>query len=586
VNEHLAMGYVEVTPRPTAKPPGPTNTDASGPPGKGANRAIRAAWHARSRDRLETASARVPRVPSTYDTEADIQDKDDAAGEGPTASRSAQPESGSNPGEGSPTKRRRGRRGGRGRSKKTDADTASENGARETAPPDSSPRDEDEAPRKRTRRRRTKKPEAAPAEGATPDADTSEKEAAPRKRTRRRRSKTEETAASEPVTAEEPEKATRKRTRRRRRSSDEATTETPGAEREPSEEQAPPKRTRRRRKTAEEPAAERADERSREEPADSGETRRRRRRRSGGTRAAADAEREAHPEARERRAPRKRTRRDDAREAPRSRPRRGGPPRARSIEDYFDDERLYACQRAVNYHFRDLTLLENALTHSSVKSADRPSYERLEFLGDSVVGLVVANYLYDLKPDFDEGELTKVKSDVVSTDGLADAAKACGLDQFLAVGRGIQMRDGPPKSLIADVFEAVVGAIYLDRGYEAVRLYVLDHLRPFIAEALSERSARNFKSVLQQVAQREFRETPRYEVVRRSGPDHSRTYEVLAVLGHRRYKSARGATKKEAEQAAAKRALQTILRDKMRSGGGGRSGGRRRRRSRGSSSSS
>ena len=229
-------------------------------------------------------------------------------------------------------------------------------------------------------------------------------------------------------------------------------------------------------------------------------------------------------------------------------------------------------------------MLENALTHSSVKSASRPSYERLEFLGDSVVGLVVAHYLYDLKPDFDEGELTKVKSDVVSTDGLADAAKKCGLHHFLAIGRGIQMKDGPPKSLVADVFEAVVGGVYLDRGYEAVRLYVLDHLRPFIEDALSDRSAKNFKSVLQQVAQREFGETPHYDVVRRSGPDHSRVYEVMAVLGSRRYKSARGATKKEAEQAAAKRALQAILREKSRRGSsrtstssGGSSGGRRRR---------
>ncbi len=255
------------------------------------------------------------------------------------------------------------------------------------------------------------------------------------------------------------------------------------------------------------------------------------------------------------------------------------------MDDYFDIERLYACQRAINYHFRDISMLENALTHSSVKSADRPSYERLEFLGDSVVGLVIADHLYQLKPDFDEGELTKVKSDVVSTDGLAAAASVCGLESFLAIGRGIQMKNGPPKSLIADVFEAVVGAIYLDRGYEAVRLYVLDHLHPFIEDALSDRSAKNFKSVLQQVAQREFRETPHYEVVRRSGPDHSRTYEVLAVLGARRYKSARGPTKKEAEQAAAKRALQEILREKSRRGGrsgGARSGGRRRR-SRGSS---
>ncbi len=247
-----------------------------------------------------------------------------------------------------------------------------------------------------------------------------------------------------------------------------------------------------------------------------------------------------------------------------------------SIAEFFDRDRLYACQRAIHYHFRDVTLLENALTHSSVKAADRPSYERLEFLGDSVVGLVVTEYLYTLLPDCDEGELTKVKSEVVSTDGLAAAALAVGLEGFLAVGRGIQMKDGLPKGLLADVFEAVIGAVYLDRGYEAVRLYVLDLLRPFIENSLSDRGAKNFKSVLQQVSQREYGDTPRYEVQRRSGPDHSRVYEVCALVGGRKFKPARGATKKDAEQAAAKRALQEILREKSRTRS--RSPGRRRRR--------
>lgn len=252
---------------------------------------------------------------------------------------------------------------------------------------------------------------------------------------------------------------------------------------------------------------------------------------------------------------------------------------------YYEPESLDACQRAIHYHFRDVSLLTNALTHSSVKTDDMPSYERLEFLGDSVVGLIITEYLYNLLPDCDEGELTKVKSHVVSTDGLSIATENLGLEEFLAVGRGIQMKDGIPKGLMADVFEAVVGAVYRDRGYEAVRLFVLDHLRPYVEEALSERSTRNFKSVLQQVSQRDHGVTPTYEVSREKGPDHNRRYEVRAVVGKRRYPAAAAPTKKEAEQAAAKLALGVILREQDKGGDqGGRSRGRRRRRSRRKSS--
>jgi ribonuclease-3 len=256
-------------------------------------------------------------------------------------------------------------------------------------------------------------------------------------------------------------------------------------------------------------------------------------------------------------------------------PRSGPPPHPSSVQDWFSPERLDACQRAIGYYFRDVSLLENALTHSSIKTDDRPSYERMEFLGDSVIGLVIASYLYDRRPDFDEGELTKIKSAVVSTDGLAEAARKCGLDRFLAVGRGILMKDTVPKSLVADVFEGVVGAVYLDRGYEAVRLYVLDLLHGFIDDALSDGASRNFKSVLQQVAQRDFGDTPYYEVLRESGPEHSRVFEVAAIVGKHRFAVARAPTKKEAEQAAAKLALQTILLDKS-----SRKAGPRRRRSR------
>lgn len=260
--------------------------------------------------------------------------------------------------------------------------------------------------------------------------------------------------------------------------------------------------------------------------------------------------------------------------------RRGPRREMHGVHHFFAPERLEECQRAIGYHFRDIKLLENALTHSSIKSEGRPSYERLEFLGDSVVGLVIAERVYLERPDFDEGELTKVKSLVVSTEGLANAAEACGLDKYLAVGRGILMKNSVPRSLIADVFEGVIGAVFIDRGWEAARLYVLDQLLPFLQEALSDRTERNFKSVLQQVAQRDLGETPHYEIVREAGRDRQRQYEVVAVLGRRRFPAARADTKKDAEQAAAKLALRTILKERGEESPRRRGSRDRRRRSR------
>lgn len=269
------------------------------------------------------------------------------------------------------------------------------------------------------------------------------------------------------------------------------------------------------------------------------------------------------------------------RDAGRSHDGRRGPRRElHGVHHFFAPERLEECQRAIGYHFRDIKLLENALTHSSIKSEGRPSYERLEFLGDSVVGLVIAERVYLERPDFDEGELTKVKSLVVSTEGLANAAEACGLDKYLAVGRGILMKNSVPRSLIADVFEGVIGAVFIDRGWEAARLYVLDQLLPFLQEALSDRTERNFKSVLQQVAQRDLGETPHYEIVREAGRDRQRQYEVVAVLGRRRFPAARAETKKDAEQAAAKLALRTILKERGEESPRRRGSRDRRRRSR------
>jgi len=218
-------------------------------------------------------------------------------------------------------------------------------------------------------------------------------------------------------------------------------------------------------------------------------------------------------------------------------------------------DRMRACQDSIGYHFRDLEFLRNALTHSSIKTDEHPSNERMEFLGDSVLGHVIAEYIYQLLPDYDEGEMTKVKSVVVSTQSLAEIAQRLRLDKALVVGRGISMRGTIPQSLMANTFEAVVAAVYLDRGFESARLFILDQLGPAIEDCLQDRHAKNYKSILQQIAQRDLNTTPVYKVLKESGPDHRKDFEVVAVVGGYEFEAAWGPTKKEAEQRAARAAV-------------------------------
>jgi ribonuclease-3 len=225
-----------------------------------------------------------------------------------------------------------------------------------------------------------------------------------------------------------------------------------------------------------------------------------------------------------------------------------------------DLERLGACQDAIGYVFRRPEVLRKALTHSSIKDDDNPSNERLEFLGDSILGMLVSEYLHASLPDVDEGELTRVKSVAVSSRMLARCADSLGLAQCMRVGKGIAMRMRVPRSILANAFEAVVAAVYLDGGIENARLFVLQHLLPRIDEVLEDRHARNYKSLLQQLSQREFSSTPAYRVVREEGPDHQKKFEVVAVVDGREYDPATGSSKKEAEQQAARQALRDLLR--------------------------
>jgi ribonuclease-3 len=224
--------------------------------------------------------------------------------------------------------------------------------------------------------------------------------------------------------------------------------------------------------------------------------------------------------------------------------------------------RVRQCEENLGYRFVDPQLLLQALTHSSIKTPDNPSNERLEFLGDSVLGLVMTEFLYNFFQDFDEGELTQIKSVVVSTSTLAEESERLMLYDFYNVGRGVTRRKKLPQSLLANVFEAVVAAIYRDSGLETARRFIMRNLYHQVLAVVSNRSPRNYKSLLQQWAQKELSVTPTYRVVSEKGPDHLKFFEVIAVIGKKAYKAGGGRSKKDAEQIAARKSLSLFLKER------------------------
>jgi len=174
------------------------------------------------------------------------------------------------------------------------------------------------------------------------------------------------------------------------------------------------------------------------------------------------------------------------------------------------------------------------------------------------VGLVVSEYLYGALPGVDEGELTRVKSVAVSTRALARCAQTLELQRLVRVNKGISKRGGLPPSILANVFEAVTAAVYLDGGLEEARTFVLQQLTERTAEVLEDRHAQNWKSLLQQVTQRDYSSTPTYRVLREEGPDHRKEFLVAAVIEGVEYEAAVGNSKKDAEQDAARHAWEQI----------------------------
>jgi ribonuclease-3 len=219
---------------------------------------------------------------------------------------------------------------------------------------------------------------------------------------------------------------------------------------------------------------------------------------------------------------------------------------------------LVACQQAVGYAFRNPKLLLSALTHASSADHRVVSNERMEFLGDAVLALVICQDLYERFPTLLEGELTKIKSVVVSRRTCARVSKTLGLERFLILGRGMAAQDGVPTSVLAAVFESIIAAIYQDSGLGPAREFILRTARSEIEKAAGGHHGGNYKSILQQLAQKEFGQIPTYEVLAEDGPDHSKSFKVAAVIAAQRYVPAWGANKKEAQQRAALNALSQI----------------------------
>jgi len=223
-----------------------------------------------------------------------------------------------------------------------------------------------------------------------------------------------------------------------------------------------------------------------------------------------------------------------------------------------DTATLERCEEVLRYRFRDPTYLREALTHASGADHRLVSNERLEFLGDAILGAIVCESLFLKFPDYLEGDLTRVKSVVVSRRTCAKISKTLGLDEFLVLGKGMGGQDETPSSVLADVFESLVGAIYLDGGMEAAKRFILRHIEAEIDATVDGQGGVNYKSQLQQVAQRQFGETPTYLLLDEKGPDHSKCFKISAQIGSRRYAPAWGPNKKDAEQRAAMNALSQL----------------------------
>ncbi len=224
---------------------------------------------------------------------------------------------------------------------------------------------------------------------------------------------------------------------------------------------------------------------------------------------------------------------------------------------------LQALEDKLGYVFKDLALLKKSLSHKSYSNEKRLTRldhnERLEYLGDAVLELCISDLLMHGFPDAQEGEMSKVRASLVNETALSEVAKKIQLGKYLFLGKGEEQGQGREKnSLVSDAFEALIGAIYLDGGFQHAFRFVKKLFLPEIERSTKEDINRDYKTKLQEEAQNRFREAPDYRLVDQQGPDHDKVFHVDLYIGGEKFSAGQGKSKKQAEQMAAMKALDAL----------------------------
>ena len=230
------------------------------------------------------------------------------------------------------------------------------------------------------------------------------------------------------------------------------------------------------------------------------------------------------------------------------------------VETLF--EQISEIEQRLGYQFKDKQLLILAFVHRSFfneyRTVVEQHNERLEFLGDSVLELIISDYVYEHLPKEPEGHLSNLRSYIVESSSCAQLAIKLNIAEFILLGKGERMNDGRGREkIIADLFEALIGAVYKDGGLEMARLFFLQHFEEDIKEVIYK-PLRNWKAELQDYAQKKHQKPPVYKVLKESGPDHSKTFQVIACIEDQEVGEGIGPSKKQAEQAAAENALNKL----------------------------
>jgi ribonuclease-3 len=229
----------------------------------------------------------------------------------------------------------------------------------------------------------------------------------------------------------------------------------------------------------------------------------------------------------------------------------------------YDKGLIKRLENKIGLTFRDKALLQRAITHKSFSNENKHlnyrNNERLEFLGDSVLSIVISTYIFDNFPDYPEGELAKMRSVIVSEPILAQKARELELGQFLLLGKGEELTGGRKRdSLLANAMEALIGAIYLDLGFAVTTEFLIRLFKDIISDVEKGNYIQDFKTILQETFQQKGNERPVYRIINEIGPDHNKQFEVEIVYDEKVLGIGKGSSKKEAEQQAARTVLKKL----------------------------